>query len=77
MQIKNRQELIKGYDLILLKDKKDFEVKIIDNFTGETLIIDNSFINKKALKLEDYIPLCKDIINNLIQGLQLSQLSLQ
>ena len=44
MQIKHRVELIKGYDLILLKAKKDFEIKIIDNFTGEYLIIDNDFI---------------------------------
>jgi len=77
MQIKHRVELIKGYDLILLKAKKDFEIKIIDNFTGGALIIDNSFMNKKHLKLDAYIPLCGDIINSLIQGLQLSQLSIQ
>ena len=77
MNIKNRLKLIKGYDLILYKDKKDFEIKVIDNFTNEGLIIDNSFINKKPLKLKDYIPLCKGIANKLIQGFNLSQLSIQ
>ena len=77
MQIKERISLIKGYDLILLRRYREFEIKIIDNFTGETLIIDNSFMNKKALQLKDYIPLCHDIVNQLISGLNLSQLSIQ
>jgi len=77
MQVKKRIELIKGYDLLLFKEKKDFEVKIVDNFSGETLIIDNSFMNKKSLKLEAYIPLCHEFIDRLLQGIQLSQLSLQ
>lgn len=77
MKIKNRINLIKGYDLILLKNSKDFEVKIIDNFTCETLIIDNSFMNKKALKLVEYIPLCKNLVTKLVNGLRLSQLSMQ
>jgi len=75
--IKEEIELIKGYNLIMYKYKKEFEIKIIDNFSGETLIIDNDFMNKKALKLKEYIPLCNNIINQLIQGMQLSQISIQ
>ena len=75
--IKNEIELIQGYNLILYKHYKDFEVKIIDNITGEYLIIDNDFISKKPLVLKDYIPLCQETINKLLQGFQLSQLSIQ
>ena len=75
--IKEKMELIKGYTLIKYKHYKEFEIKIVDDFTGEYLIIDNYFMSKKPLKLKDYIPHCKDIINQLIQGFQLSQLSIQ
>ena len=50
MKIKERISLIKGYDLILLKWYREFEIKVIDNFTGETLILDNDFMNKKSLR---------------------------
>ena len=77
MRIYKRINLIEGYDLILFRRYREFEVKICDNFTGETLIIDNDFINKKSLKLKDYIPLCDKIIEKLNQGKRLYELSLQ
>ena len=75
--IKKEIELIKGYNLVLYKHYREFEVKIIDNFTGESLIIDNDFMSKRALKLEAYRVLCFEIVNELVQGLNLSQLSIQ
>jgi len=77
MQTTKRIMLGVGCDLLMFKERKYFEVKIIDNFTGVSLIIDNSYMNKKALSLKDYIPLCNKIIDRLLSGAKLEDLSLQ
>ena len=55
--LKERVLLCNNYYLVILKHKKEFEVLIEDDFTGEKLIIDNDFMNKKILKKEKYIEL--------------------
>lgn len=75
--IKEKLTLIAGFTLLKYKNKKEFEIKIEDDFTGETLIIDNDFMNKKSLPLKDYIPLCSDIVKKLKEGIPLYKLSQQ
>jgi len=81
--ILTNENIIKEHDLtihhtlIFYKCKKEFELKIIDNFTGEYLIIDNDLMNKKPLKFLDYVVLCNDIKNQLLNGEKLNDLNIQ
>jgi len=77
MNITKKINICKYLDIIKLKDKRDFEIKLVDTFTGEFLIVDNSFMNKKSLKLTEYIPLCQYLINKFEAGEQLNNLSMQ
>ena len=77
MNITKQINICKYLDIIKLTNKKDFEIKLIDTFTGEFLILDNSFMNKKPLKLKEYIPLCQDMIIEFKNNVPISNLSLQ
>lgn len=77
VNFKEKIDFVEGYTLHLYTGHKAFEVKIVDMYSSDYLIIDNDYISENPLPLKEYIPLCKDIIDKLEKGIELNNLSLQ